>query len=204
MPMSEQPTPQKGLVDGLALYNACRSQDADMQRSGYEALWKYLYSRILHLVSDQPDAEDVAEDCCQDALIIIYEKLDELREPAAFKGWARTIAVNLAKDELKKRKRLSPIDDIDQSIDLTAPTDSKGNGEDELSRLINLAPISNLSRRVVIGRYVNDQPDEELAALEGKDQTRRVLPSQLQVTRSKNFKKLRNWPMLRDYLTRSS
>ena len=200
--MTEQPMPIESL-DSLALYNACCSQDSHLKSSGYEALWKYLYSRILYIVSNQPDPEKVAEDCCQDALISIHKRLGELRDPMAFLGWSRTIALNLAKDELRKRKRLSPIDDIEQSIDAAGFIDFDRNNDGELSRLINLAPISNLSRRVVIGRYVNDQSDEELAAVESIDEVHRALPSHIQVTRSKNIAKLRTWPILLEYLTGS-
>jgi RNA polymerase sigma factor (sigma-70 family) len=190
-------------LDSIALYDACRSQDLYLQSSAYEALWKYLYSRILYLLGSQPNAEKVAEDCCQDALIRIHERLGEVRESIAFLGWARRIAINLAKDELKKRKRLSSLDDIEQSIASADFIEYDRNNEDELSRLINLAPISSLSRRVVIGRYLNDQLDEELAALESTDEINRVLPSHIQVTRSKNIAKLRTWPILLEYLTGS-
>jgi hypothetical protein len=70
---------------------------------------------------------------------------------------------------------------------------------DELQNLLNQSPISERSRRVVLGRYVADEPDEALAEAEAKLSGQTVLPSHIQVTRSKNLSKLRDWAPLRTY-----
>ena len=69
----------------------------------------------------------------------------------------------------------------------------------ELYQLISQAPISERSYRVVIGRYRDDLPDEQLAQDESVRSGRTVLPSHIQVTRAKNMAKLRAYKPLRVY-----
>lgn len=176
-------------------------------------LWEYLFRVALKVVYDQPDAEALAQDCAQAALVRVHQRLPECRTPEAFRAWARRIASNLAIDALRRRKRLVPLDP-------TRPTPESGPDPlgtpaplpevralarlelAELRRLLELAPISERSRRVVIGRYLDDVPDEVLAEEESELGEGDVLPSHLQVTRSKNVAKLRKWEPLRRFLER--
>jgi hypothetical protein len=59
--------------------------------------------------------------------------------------------------------------------------------------MLQQAPISDRSRRVVIGRYLDDLPDDQLAATESDLSATDVQPSNIQVTRSKNISKLRDF-----------
>ncbi len=68
---------------------------------------------------------------------------------------------------------------------------------ENLRSLLEKAPISDRSRRVVIGRYLDDADDESLAQTESEIAQKDVLPSHIQVTRSKNITKLRKWDTLR-------
>jgi len=53
---------------------------------------------------------------------------------------------------------------------------------------------------VVIGRYLDDSDDETLARAESELAGSDVLPSHVQVTRAKNIAKLRQWPLLTQFL----
>jgi RNA polymerase sigma-70 factor (ECF subfamily) len=53
-----------------------------------------LYGFLRRVLGD----EELARDACQEALLRAYVKLPSLREPAAFKTWLHTIALNLCRD----------------------------------------------------------------------------------------------------------
>lgn len=189
-------------VDSKTLYHACQMQ----QPHAYESLFDYLFRVCFQIVHDQPNAADLAQDCAQRALIRVHNRLDSCREPAAFIGWSRRIAANLALDELRRRKRL--FFNVEETL-AVAPAPAKENPATAVTRaldelnlydLLQVAPISERSRRVVIGRYLERQDDYALAAIETELSTddKEVLPSHIQVTRSKNMAKLRQWDALRE------
>lgn len=193
--------------DSAALFAACGSADRTDQARAYEVLWGYLYRIALHMTARQPDQEAFAQDCAQRALIRIHQQRQRCREPKAFRTWSRRIVSNLIIDELRRRRRLQPLPEADQALPANQlPVD---NPESEtlasltaasLRRLLHQAPISDRSRRVVIGRYLDEQEDERLAQAESQLAGEEVLPSHVQVTRSKNISKLRQWPLLRQFL----
>lgn len=196
------------LSDSAALYHACRSADLARQSQAYRTLWTYLYRVTYQLVHDQADADALAQDCTQRTLVRIHQRLIECREPNAFRTWARRIASNLTIDELRRRRRLTPLPDEENGA--TAPpyvvvapeqTVFATMQQDALRALLTQSPMSERSRRVVIGRYLDDSDDEALAQVESDLAGATVLPSHLQVTRAKNIAKLRQWEPLRAYLT---
>jgi RNA polymerase sigma factor (sigma-70 family) len=76
----------------------------------YEVLVKQhetmLLAYILGLVRDPILAEEIV----QDAFVVGYQKLSQLRDKAAFAAWIRTVARNLAYAELRRRNREFPAD----------------------------------------------------------------------------------------------
>jgi RNA polymerase sigma factor (sigma-70 family) len=142
-------------------------------------------------------------------LIRVHDRIDECQGPPSFRAWARQIVSHLAIDALRRRKRLNPIDNGHEESDSDSTLTDEGPSPesivvkelrlDELQNLLNQSPISERSRRVVLGRYVADEPDEDLAETEAKLSGQTVLPSHIQVTRSKNLSKLRDWAPLRTY-----
>ena len=61
----------------------------------YEAM---VYAATFRLLRNHA----ISEDICQDAFLRAHERISTLRQPAAFGGWVRQIAVRLAIDELRK------------------------------------------------------------------------------------------------------
>jgi RNA polymerase sigma factor (sigma-70 family) len=52
----------------------------------------------------RPIAFGEAEDAAQEALALVFQQLDRLREPDAIRGWARTIAVREAVRSARRRE----------------------------------------------------------------------------------------------------
>jgi RNA polymerase sigma-70 factor, ECF subfamily len=80
-----------------------RSLDGDL--SSFEAIVnRYkdrLYNFVLRFVKDQLTAEDIV----QDTFLRAYRKRESFQAVAKFSTWIYTIAGNLAKSELRRRKR---------------------------------------------------------------------------------------------------
>jgi RNA polymerase sigma factor (sigma-70 family) len=207
-------TPEIDFKTSTELHAGCSSADPVIQTAAYELLWRYLYQVTTTILHDQPDPSSLAQDCAQRALVRVYEQLQTCREPAAFRAWARRIAGHIAIDELRRRKRLVSLPDLNPGGELETVLSVQEQRHletivlsraslAELKRLLDLAPISDRSRRVVIGRYLNGTPDETLAEIESKLTDRDVYTSHIQVTRAKNLTKLRNWELLRRLLAES-
>jgi len=94
-------------LDSTTWFTACQNTDPQVQASAYTALFAYLSRAALHILFDQPEAEALAQDCAQIALIRVHQRLDDCREPAAFRTWARQIVAHLAIDTLRRRSRLT-------------------------------------------------------------------------------------------------
>lgn len=56
------------------------------------------YAAVFRIVRNHAHCEDI----CQDAFLRAHERIASLRQPAAFPGWLRQIAVRLAIDELRR------------------------------------------------------------------------------------------------------
>lgn len=208
--MTNQPTTET-FVDSADLYEACGSSDRTIQAEAYQVLWEYLYRIALHITAQQPDQEALAQDCAQRALIRIHQQRLRCEEPKAFRTWSRRIVSNLTIDELRRRKRLQPLPDPTHEAQLdtqTAPNPELETADlltaVSLRHLLQTSPMSERSRRVVIGRYLDDRDDDSLAQTESELAGEDLRPSHIQVTRSKNISKLRQWPLLRRFLDETS
>ena len=192
-------------MESSELYGACISEDQTVMEDAYGRLWEYLVQVAMHVVRDQPNSPDLAQDCAQKGLIRIYERIDECETAVTFLGWSRTIVRNIALDSLRRRKRLRPLED-DRRPDSGQQWPQGGPSLEtrvveqmtwqEVRELVDHSPISDRSRRTIIGRYFDNKPDEDLALAESQLVGGKILPSHLQVTRTKNLSKLRNWPLL--------
>lgn len=60
---------------------------------------------LLNFIWRQVGDQETAKDLTQTALIRIYKQLPKLKDADRFSSWAYRIAINLCKDEFKRRKR---------------------------------------------------------------------------------------------------
>ncbi len=195
------------MIDSITLYGLCASDDSAEKTHGYEQLWPYLYRIAQQVVRDQPNADALAQDCAQQALIRIHDKLADCKTPSAFRTWSRRIVSHIAIDELRRRKRLSFTIDSDDSYTQHAGPESEqpevavsdGTPVGDVLALFAESPMSARSRRVVIGRYFEEQSDEVLAQRESELSGKEVRPHHIQVTRAKNIAKLRSWAPMQQF-----
>lgn len=86
-------------MDGEALYHACLQGDMDA--------WKYVYGYVAKIVRASrwnlsgPEARD---DQAQEIVCHLLDRgLEKVREPAAFKGYIRMVAINRILDGFRKK-----------------------------------------------------------------------------------------------------
>jgi RNA polymerase sigma factor (sigma-70 family) len=197
--------PPQSYMDSATWFAACQNKDPQVQAGAYGALFAYLSRAALHILADQPEAEALAQDCAQSALIRIHQRIGECREPAAFRTWARQIVAHLAIDTLRRRARLTFASEDEWEAVVEEAAVGPASPEEQITMTGSLAdlyaaiqgaPISDRSRRLVIGRYLQELADESLAQVESELLGKAVLPSHIQVTRAKNMAKLRTWQPL--------
>ncbi len=73
--------------------------------------------RLLNFVFGYVHSKETAEDIVQDTFLKLYTSADMYKEIAKFSTWIFTIAANLAKTELRKRKRRKIFSITDMGFD---------------------------------------------------------------------------------------
>lgn len=80
------------------IIQACKKQRRDAQRQLYE----YMSPKLYYLCKRYLKKEEEIEEVLADAFLIIFTKIDQLKEIKAFEAWAKKITVNECLLQLKK------------------------------------------------------------------------------------------------------
>jgi RNA polymerase sigma-70 factor, ECF subfamily len=109
----------------------------------------------------------LAEDAAQETFLRAYRRLPELADPAAFPGWLRRIAVTVAINLRRSRRRtLLRLEDVDEVpvLDEAESHWSEGQRQQLAAALFRLSPAD---RRLCDRRYHGGWSADRLAAAEG-------------------------------------
>jgi RNA polymerase sigma-70 factor (ECF subfamily) len=143
------------------------SEDARLvraARAGDETAFGALYeryARVIHgvLLARAPRAD--VEDLVQDVFLSAWNRLDSLRDPAAFGGWLSMIARNRATDFHRQS-----IDTVELPPDLSAPEASSSRAE-ALAVLGIIRTLSVAYRETLVLRLVEGLTGPEIAERTG-------------------------------------
>jgi len=142
----------------------------------YEILVKRFKDPLTNFVYRFVGDRDACTDIVQDTMIKFYLNKDSYKSFAKFSTWIYTIAGNLAKNELKRRRRRTILsltnDDEDRTIQIedkkfVAPdraADSEIKGEIVQKALMKVKPVY---REVVVLRDIEGLSYEEIAEITG-------------------------------------
>jgi len=143
----------------------------------YELLVKRYKDPLMNFVYRFVGDKDISSDIVQETMIKFYLNKNSYRSFAKFSTWIYTIAGNLAKNELKRRKRrvifsLSPHDEDEKSIQVAdktffspeVQTDSNIKNGLIQQALLKVKPVY---REIVILRDVQGLSYEEIAEISG-------------------------------------
>ena len=148
-----------------------RFQNGDEQ--AYIELVNRYRDRLMSFVYRFVNDEVVAEDIVQDALVKLYTHKDYYRNIAKFSTWLYTIAGNLAKTELRKKKRrkvtnLSEMGRDDWEYDIPSDEDTAKtvHGQfvgEQIHKAIQSLP--DHFREVIILRDIQELSYEEVSSI---------------------------------------
>jgi RNA polymerase sigma factor (sigma-70 family) len=148
-------TPADELLRRLVL----RLQDGD--QSALEELIRQTQQQAFRTAYAFLQDRQLTEDVLQDAYILVYQKIGQLQDPAAFRGWFRRIVVNRAQRVLKSR----PTDWLDDERRPEVADDVREDHavNDRLEIQQAFAQMKESERTVLALREVMDLSYEEIA-----------------------------------------
>lgn len=151
------------------------AQAAEGSERAFRELVSRYQSRVINLVSRLLNDREASDDISQEVFVRVYLHRKNYRRGAKFSTWLFTIAANLAKNEIRRRRRRrnwSSLDELqetlrDSSLQLMDP---RANREHEVeTRQIQAmvgAAISTLPERyrlALVLRDIEGLPYEEIA-----------------------------------------
>jgi RNA polymerase sigma-70 factor (ECF subfamily) len=96
--------PEVETVDDVALSAALRAREpraANEVARAYAPLVRRVVSRFL---GPAVDRQDLAQDLCQEVFLRFFKRIDELRDPAALRGFLISIALGVARNEARRAR----------------------------------------------------------------------------------------------------
>lgn len=131
-------------------------------RAAFERLYRAHAGRLTVILWRLAGGDrGLAEDWLQDAFVQAWNKLGQLRDPAAFGGWLKRLAVNIALTE-KRRGRLTS---VESEIEAKAPEPPWPAADLDLERAIARLPAR--ARQVLVLFHLSDLGHAEIGELMG-------------------------------------
>ena len=141
-----------------------RAQGGD--REAFTALASMAYGRLHRVAQNVLSDLDPAEDATQQAVVEIWRKLPQLRDPGRFEAWSYRIVVNCCYAEARKTKHWTPGLECDRDEDPTATDAIAGVVyRDQLERGFKRLPLDQ--RAVVVLHHYLSLPLREVADVLG-------------------------------------
>lgn len=131
-----------------------KSGDAQALEQIYNETRQMVYFTALSIVKNEEDAEDLV----QDTYIKVFENIYRLQDEKAFLKWLKTIAVNISKNYLKKKKPMLFQDDEQEDAVI-------GNIEEIGEDFLPQEYVDHAEKREIIKKIVDDLPDAQRTAV---------------------------------------
>jgi len=169
-PVSAEPP---AVIDIARLVRSAQAGDGDAFAELYQR-----FARMVHGVALARIARTEVDDVVQDVFMAAFERLRELREPAAFAGWLAAIARNRAAD---RGRRLVPVHPV---VDTAAPPSTHERLE-ALAILDAIRALPEAYSETLVLRLVEGMTGEEIAERTG------LTPGSVRVNLHRGMKLLR-------------
>ena len=120
----------------------------------------FAYSCAFAVLGDS----SLAEDAAQDAFLVAWQQLDQVREPAAFGGWLRRLVATQCNRRLRSPRLLVPLDSVtDVPVADDGPEARLDAGADVHALGEALARLSPSDRLVIVLRHGEEWPQSQIA-----------------------------------------
>lgn len=141
-----------------------RQNDNDARRELFEAYYRRTFAVVYSILRRRENAEDIT----QDAFIKAFQNIHQLHDSEKFGAWLAVIASNLARNYLKREKRMIITDDLPlyEANDLIDNTETEALRSLEIDRVrkaIKALPPEHY--QVIVLQYYDDLKVEEIARL---------------------------------------
>jgi len=124
-----------------------------------------VYGLLVHMVGRR----DVAEDLMQETMVHALRGLDAYRPEGKFRAWVFRIAVNQARDWVRRQKRVAGPVLNDPPPATHAPPDGKAVSRERAGRVAQaLARLPDPDREVLLMRYYGDLTFKAIAQATGE------------------------------------
>lgn len=174
--------------DDAALVLRSRAGDRGADEAIYRRHVRYIGAIAIRLCASRQDAEDIV----QDTFALALASLDQLREPAALRGWLARIAVSRCQRAMRRRRllRFVGLDDggADAPLHALCARDAPPEVHAELRRVETaLSRASSDERAAWVLHRVNGETLESTASLCGcslATAKRRIAAAEARVART--------------------
>ncbi|MDW7740050.1 MAG: RNA polymerase sigma factor [Bacillota bacterium] len=141
-----------------------RLNDNDSRRELFEAYYKRTYALVYNILRRRESAEDIT----QDAFIKAFQNIHQLQDGKKFGAWLAVIASNLARNYLKREKRIFYTDELpyDQAGDSNRDTEEEAIRNMEVDRVrkaIRTLPADQY--QVIVLQYYHNLKVDEIASM---------------------------------------
>jgi RNA polymerase sigma factor (sigma-70 family) len=160
--------------------------DSHAQQELYLESSKSVYYLALRILRNPEDAEDITHD----VFMMVFEKIPELKQPAAYQRWLNQITANKCMDFLRLNKsvhtdELDILDTLEQEDEEVSHIPDKLYDDEETRRLILeiIDTLPDAQRICVMYRYVNQLSVEEIAVITATNE--HTVKSRLALARNK-------------------
>lgn len=141
-----------------------RQNNNDSRRALFEAYYKRTFAVAFNILRRRENAEDIT----QDAFIKAFQNLHQLQDEAKFGAWLAVIASNLARNFLKREKKILLTDELPE---IQSGSESN-NTEEEAIRNLEVDRVRKAIRslphdqyQVIVLQYFHDLKVDEIAAM---------------------------------------
>lgn len=137
------------------------------------AIEKY-YPKLVNYLYFTTRDPFFAEDVAQEAFAVAIDKFDQLKNPNKFLPWITSIALNIARTQIKRGKRVIPVENIDSCVQAASIDDFSIEMTDRKEKQIiiqkAITKLSPQEQNMVIMRYYLDMKDKDIAIALGVTQ----------------------------------
>lgn len=157
-------------IDKIKLAKNIRKAQSGNSKA-FESIIKETQDFIYYYCLSLLKSEDDAAEAVQDIYIIIFKRLNSIKNPDAFLGWLKVVSSNYCKNKLIRKNNTMTLDDGYMYPDDTCPqlNPEKNIETDELCALINeaVSKLPDFQRECILMHYYYQMSISQIAAALG-------------------------------------
>jgi len=94
------------------ILKGCKRGKPKSQEKLYSRFASAMYGICMQYASSEEDAQDIM----QEGFIKVFNKLDQVKNPAAFPGWIRKVMINTALEKYRSHLFLQRVDEVKEKV----------------------------------------------------------------------------------------